>query len=464
MTVIDGLLIFFTIVLVYFIIVLYLNKKGILKKYNITLWGPALMWRTSKGKKILKKISSKKRFWKAFGSSGVVLCFIVMIVMTALIVWQTWAILEFTPEQREMLPGPEFILVLPGINPIIPIDFLWYIIIGLIIAMVFHEFSHGILTLVSKLKVKSLGLLYLIVPIGAFCEPDEEELKKAKTKSRMRIYAAGPTANFVVVLVTLLIFSFGFMSAVQPVADGAKIYSIDNNSPAESIGLEQGYVITYFNNTRIKSASDYYEVLLNTSANTSIPITYYNGQDRIDKFVYLTDLYTEHEKRGYQNNASFKGVGYLGIFLLNDNVFNMYISALKNPFRGGSPNAFLLVYILPLWGYFQGYNPIIAPFTNSYIITGPLSVIPGPIFWFIVNALFWIFWINLAVAIFNVLPIIPLDGGFLFNDALGAFVRRVKKGVTKEQQESISQKITVGLSLFLLFLVLFPFFIKYLPF
>ena len=51
MSIIEGLLIFFSIVLIYFILVKILTKKGILEKLNISLYGPALLLRTNKGKK-----------------------------------------------------------------------------------------------------------------------------------------------------------------------------------------------------------------------------------------------------------------------------------------------------------------------------------------------------------------------------------------------------------------------------
>ena len=52
---------------------------------------------------------------------------------------------------------------LPGLNPVIP---LWYGILALVIAMVVHEFSHGILSRVANVKVKALGLLMFFFPVG----------------------------------------------------------------------------------------------------------------------------------------------------------------------------------------------------------------------------------------------------------------------------------------------------------
>ncbi|MCK5113082.1 MAG: site-2 protease family protein, partial [Thermoplasmatales archaeon] len=368
------------------------------------------MWRTNKGKKFLKKVAKKKRFWEAFGSSGIVLCIIAMILMTVMLIWQAWFVSGFTPEQKEALPGPEIALILPGINPILPIEYIGYILLAFIVAIVVHEFSHGILTIASKLKVKSLGILYLILPIGAFCEPDEEGLKKAKTKSRMRIYAAGPTSNFIVVLITILLFSFVFMSSVQPAADGVGIAYVGEDTPAEKIDLSPGAILIDINDTKVTNISDFYRSIENTRANQTINISYVKAEKTYTSKITLADKYN------YTKNQSHIGKGYLGIG--PSNIYDAFLPILKNPFAG-FPDGFLLFYIIPLLGYFQGYNPIVSPFTDSYVITGPLSVIPNNLFWIIVNALYWIFWLNFAVALFNVLPMVPLDGGFLFNDAMG---------------------------------------------
>ena len=453
MSLIEGLLIFLAIVTLYSFIVFTLNKKGILKKYNISFMGPALMWRTKKGRNFLKKIAEKKRFWKAFGSSGIVLCFITMILMTLMLIWQAWFVFGFTPEQKEALPGPEIALVLPGINPILPLEYIGYILLAFIVAIVVHEFSHGILTIASKLKVKSLGILYLILPIGAFCEPDEEGLKKAKTKSRMRIYAAGPTSNFVVVLITILLFSFVFMSSVQPAADGVGIAYVGEDTPAEKIDLSPGAILIDINDTKVTNISDFYRSIENTRANQTINISYVKAEKTYTSKITLADKYN------YTKNQSHIGKGYLGIG--PSNIYDAFLPILKNPFAG-FPDGFLLFYIIPLLGYFQGYNPIVSPFTDSYVITGPLSVIPNNLFWIIVNALYWIFWLNFAVALFNVLPMVPLDGGFLFNDAMGSLIKRVKRGLSDEQREKIVKNVSVAISLTILVLIIFPWLIKYL--
>ncbi|GAG54283.1 unnamed protein product, partial [marine sediment metagenome] len=308
----------------------------------------------------------------------------------------------------------------------------------------------------SKLKVKSLGILYLIIPLGAFCEPDEKQLRNAKTSSRMRVYAAGPTSNFTVVLISILLFSFVFMPAVQHAADGIGIISVGKDTPAEEFDIQSGMIITHINDTKINTFYDFFIVMNNTWANQTVNISYV-GQENYTKSVVLSDKYNEYEKRNPEsNNKSYMGKGYLGV---GPNPFIDFLPILKNPFSD-FPNNFLLFYIIPLLGL-DGYNPIYSPFTDSYIITGPLSFIPSNIFWVIVSALYWIFWLNLAVGLFNVLPMIPLDGGFLFNDAIGSFIRRVKKNLSDEKREKIVKNVSLVTSLLILFMVLFPWLVKY---
>ena len=460
MSIIESLLIFFAIVLIYFVSVIILNKKGLLEKLNISLYGPALLLRTNKGKNFLKKIAQVKRFWKAFGSFAIVFCFIAMIIMVTILVWQAWAVMGFTAEERELIPGPEIALVLPGINPILPLEFIGYIILALVVAIIVHEFSHGILTLAGDLKVKSLGILYFIIPVGAFCEPDEEQLKKTDTAKRMRVYAAGPLANFVVVLISILMFSFIFMSAVQPAADGIGVLEVYDDSPAYEIGIRPGAIITSINGTDLTSYSSfqdssdkYKEIMNDTKANETITISYVYKQKKYTKDIKLTDRYD------YFGVESNKGKGYTGIYSLIG--IDEHLAILKNPIAENFPTGFLFFYVLPLIGYFQGYNPIVAPFTESYVITGPLSTIPTDVFWMIVNALYWIFWLNLAVGLFNVLPMIPLDGGFLFNDAISSTVMRFKKDITEEKKEKIVKNISLVISLLILLAIIFPFLIKY---
>ena len=465
MSIIEGLLIFIAILSSYFMIVFILHKKGILKKYSLSFTGPFLLLRTKKGRGFLKKIASKKRFWKAYGSFAIVLAIIIMIIMVIIFVWQfSWLLgLDITAEQKAELPGPEFALVLPGINPIIPLEYLFYVILAFIIAIIVHEFSHGILTYASDLKVKTMGLIYLIVPMGAFVEPDEEQLKKTTIAKRMRIFAAGPIANFVVVLITIMLFSFVFMSSVepiQPIKEGVTVFEVIENSPADKISITKRSVILSINETELSDYENFdsrflafSQAISQINSNDTVNISYYYNGKYYDKNITVDDKYN------YTGNITDIGKAFTGIYSFIP--IESHLEILKNPITTSFPDGFLFFFVLPITSYFEGYNPIVSPFTDSYEINGPLGALPAGFFWFIVNALYWVFWLNLMVGLFNVLPMGPLDGGYLFKDLIRGLVKKIKKGISEEKLEKIVKNVSLVISLTILFLILFPFLFKY---
>lgn len=450
MSFIEILAIIIGILGVYAFISFYLKHKGYFEKYNISFYGPAWMIRTKKGVGFLKRISEYKRFWRGYGKLAILVCFIMMIVMVTLIIVNMWTVLGFTPEQQESLPGIEFGLILPGINPILPLDYLVYIIIALVIGIIVHEFSHGILTFVHGLKVKSLGLLYLIIPLGAFCEPDEEQLQETSKGKRMQVYASGPMSNFVIALITLLLFSYVGMGAVEPIEGVHVAYAIDN-SPAEKIGLTAGTVVTSLNNMEVKNVPEFTQVMDAVSVNQTIPITFYK-ENSILKTTITPVSRSEFSGNATQKNMSFIGIGF-------NNYVKGFIDSLQHPLT--SSDGLILLYSLPLIGYFIGYNPLVSPYTQGLKLTGVASLIPLPVFWILLNVIFWIFWLNLLLGFFNVLPMIPLDGGFLFNDGLRSIIQRFRTNLSEERTEAIVRRISMFISLIVLFLVLFPWLVKY---
>jgi membrane-associated protease RseP (regulator of RpoE activity) len=132
---------------------------------------------------------------------------------------------------------------------------------------------------------------------------------------------------------------------------------------------------------------------------------------------------------------------------------------LKNPLQD-PVYSFFIVLALPIFGL-EGFNPIISPFVESYTIEGPLAALPTNVFWIIVNILYWVAWLNLMVGIFNILPMVPLDGGYLFSDAIRTIVKRLKKDISDEKSEKIVGKVTLIFSLFILFVILAPIFLRY---
>jgi membrane-associated protease RseP (regulator of RpoE activity) len=51
--------------------------------------------------------------------------------------------------------------------------------------------------------------------------------------------------------------------------------------------------------------------------------------------------------------------------------------------------------------------------------------VPVPeVFWGLVHVAFWCAWININVGIFNAIPMVPLDGGYIMKEGVDAVLRR----------------------------------------
>jgi len=406
------------------------------------------MFKTEKGRGLIYRLSRRKRFWRWFGNFGIVICFITMVAMVLLLLWQFWLLGEhMTKETAERLPGVNMVLIIPVINPILPIG---YTIIAIIVAVVFHELSHGISGASQGLKIKSMGILAFIIPIGAFVEPDEEGLKRLGIRKRMKVFASGPAANLLVSIVCLLIFSFALMSSVSIAADGVGVGYVVKDSPAQGIGLEFGSVILEINGSRVKNIDDFFVAMNKTCANQTISIKFYKDGKIFNTTVKLADKYM------FTKDEKDKGKGFLGVGPTTG--YKYSLSILKNPFNK-FPDSFFYLYAMPLSTFFNGYNPITEPYIKFYEVKGVFASSPE-IFWSLANAIYWVFWLNLAVGLFNVLPMIPLDGGYLMQDVLDGLLERFR--IRKDKKEKITRAVMTSTSLFILFLVIYPLLLKYL--
>jgi len=426
----DPLIIALIIIIAWFVLLYVLAKKSILEKLKMSLMGPFIMWKTVRGRKFLDRLAKPKRFWKIFGDFSVALCIIIMILLTAFLIWSATLVPSIP---RESAPRPELLLGVPGLNPIIPIG---YGILGLVVAIVFHEFFHGILARVAKVRLQSLGVLLFIVPIGAFVEPDEDELKKLPRRKRARLFAAGPTINILLALLFAVIFSSVMMSSVRPGHEGVGITEIYmENSPAEQAGLVPGMIIFSANGTNITNLGEFVLAMDRTTPGQDIEIkTYFRGEERVHNITLA---------------ASEDGRAIIGVRLMT--VTTAYFHPIEGAgYFGGVERSILYYVFLP----FLSMPPTQEPLTDFYVIEGPWSSIPASMFWVLAASVYWIFWINIMLGATNVLPAVPLDGGYIFRDGLDKVIERLKKDMKPERREVIVRNVSYALALTILALIL----------
>jgi membrane-associated protease RseP (regulator of RpoE activity) len=314
--------------------------------------------------------------------------------------------------------GPGSILLLPGINPMLPIVYGW---IAIVLAIVIHEGAHGIIARNVKLNVKSSGLLFfLFVPIGAFVDVDEEQIKKAKPRSALKVMAGGVGANIVVAAVCLLGVLL-LVGSVTPVINGVYINDVSAGFPAQTAGLLPKDVFISIDNVTIRNATQLRATLDNKTAGDTIQVTVARGDNWQLRFSTTVNL-TASENRTIMGVTSYD-------LLTEQRLENYRTFSLER----------LSMYLVPptLASGLVPFSDFLAPFYSN----------PIPQWQILANGLFWIWFVNFNLAIFNALPIYPLDGGRIFDITL-------KKAVGKRISEKAIRSITIGATIACVILVL----------
>jgi membrane-associated protease RseP (regulator of RpoE activity) len=461
----NGIQIALIIIFIYILLVIFIRVyiKPNLEKYSLGFYGPLLMWRTVRGKKTIDKLAKYKKFWNAYATFSIVVVFIAMFLMLGMILLSAYLATQI---DTDPVP-PENILVLPGLNPIIP---LWYGLFALIIAVIIHEFAHGILARVADIKIKSLGMVMFIIPIGAFVEPDEEKLKNTTKLKRDRVFAAGPATNIFVGLVIGLIFAWGFMGSLEPVHDGVLVIDVTEDYPAEMAGILPGMVITHIEGSNTSGGSlgsvevtdheSFSDFLNKTSVNDTVNVTVYNGEETV--VLRNITLFDKGEVKSIGDRDQYKGKGFLGVSARNTDDF---INRLAYPVRSADSVGGAMFNLLYL-GMFMPLDTTILPFheplINVYEPTGSLAAIPEPIFWILANVLYYLFWLNILLGAFNAIPAVPLDGGYPYRDALDTIVKKLRPHLDKDQRESTVNTLTAYTALLILFIFIWILAVPYL--
>lgn len=432
----NPLFIFVLVISIWIIIMYVLHKKKVLEGTPFALSGPFLLWKTERGKRFIDWLSRPKRFWKIYGDFSIVLTLIIMFTFLVVLMWVATLVMNI-PEGRA--PRPEMILGIPGLNPFIPI---WYGILGLVIAMVVHEFSHGVLTRLAKAKIESLGVVLFVLPIGAFVEPNEEELTVMSKRKRSRLFAAGPTTNIIVALICSLIFTQAFIGSAQPKAIGNGIIGVISETPAANASLEPGMIITsveYNGSVTILNNSTAFGLLmLTTEPGRNVSLTIFHNGQVLQREVELTSRDNQTQ-------------GLLGVYTIYTGTGKqIYYPTLYPDSLEGTMYSLLVYITLPI----RGLSPIEKPYTDFYQPEGIMAGLPEPAFWVLANSFYWVFWINLMLGLTNALPAVPLDGGYVFRDGLDTFLSRFKKDMKPERREIIVRNVSYFLAFFILALIL----------
>jgi len=424
-------------ILAYSFIVIAL-KSRIEKNKNFSLMGPFLMIKSVLGINLIQRIGSHKRLWHGFGILSILLVAILMPSIFVLLVVEALIVYKIPASKA---PQPTELIGIPGINPFIPVI---YGIIALIVAVVIHELFHGFVAKSNGMSIKSTGILYFIVPIGAFVELDEEHMKKISKKPRSMIAAAGPGINFVLAFVFLMLF-FGMVSTtvVPAYHNGMGVYSVYSNSAAQHAGIVPGDILISINNVTINNDSSLEYAINSTKPGMVVGTSYWD----YNKNAVVTQYVTMTNKSLLTGNLNNKSLPFFGVSVVSTTGF---LSFIKNPFNGNFIGGFVLFIALP----FLGMEPIAQPLIHYYTLQGPLAFLPLSYFWFGVNLFYWLFWMNLMLSLTNALPAVPLDGSYVYKDGVSYLLEKLFKKIDAIEVDKISNNILVITSFLVFFLII----------
>ena len=160
----------------------------------------------------------------------------------------------------------------PGLAPLLPgITIpLFAGILSLIVILVVHEFSHGILSRVYGIKVKKVGIAILgVIPIGAFVEPDENKLKKIDKNKQNNIFIAGISANFIFAIIFFLFLVVFLIYIIPTMSSGTYLYisGVFKGSPSYNV-IPLGSILKQWNGVNVTNIS-----VLEAAAKADKPFT-----------------------------------------------------------------------------------------------------------------------------------------------------------------------------------------------
>ncbi|MDY6770865.1 MAG: site-2 protease family protein [Candidatus Nanohaloarchaea archaeon] len=431
--------------------------------------------RTEHGIEFLDRVAKRApRLWKVWSTLGVIGSFVVMgfivyflfknglkVLMSAQAVPAVGLLLPTVGGQASM--GPGYFLV--------PF---WYWIVGISTVAIFHEMMHGVIARNEGFPIKSVGWFVLGILPGAFVEPegeemlpdasddDEEEADDDKDedadddedddgplrvegpwgdgdwKSKLRVLAAGSAANL-----TIALLIFGVMLGMTTTAhgqreikglyeyNGAEIVSIYNNTAADRAGLKPGMVVASMDGHTVTDVRDFLRIGSNFSVNETVWMAgTYNGSRfnisaeietrQVRNFTYrpapIDPLLVALERRvpgTIENYAAYNDwvVGedirtelerwrwirrnYEGM----DQRASERIDALEAKLEDG-PEPFLGVGIVSATSVKAGMAPLV-----------PIAEVLLKLFFFMVM-------IHAGIGAANMMPIKPLDGGWMLSTVM----------------------------------------------
>jgi len=357
-------------------------------KKNIKREGIVFIRRSKFFVKNIEKFGTKhEKILNIFGNISVVIGFLISLFSLYFLITLLFIKVK-APAIQIILPS------LPGIcesNIFLCLNPIYWIVIILIVAFS-HEIMHALLSEANKVKIKSVGYAIFIFLPAFFVEPNEKEFEKRKTIQKLRILSVGSIGNLLIALFTIL-FLFLLYFILFPFFSfyGLEVEVIPNSS-------------AYFANLT--------GIILKIEGKEA---TIKNLREILSKKEENESILIETTEGIYKFNLTNRIIG----IRIKREIYNSTISFLS-----------------PLFNYSKNFYYCFALREPAYCS-------------FIFNSFaFLLILISIGVAIFNLLPLKPLDGGKMWEELL--------KLVFPKKYREISNTLSIFVFIIILLLILKP--------
>lgn len=149
------------------------------------------------------------------------------------------------------------------------------LLFSIILLLIVHEASHGIMARVKGVRIKSTGIgAFFFIPL-AFVEVDDKDLEELRRFDRIKIFSAGSFANILVYFVLAFMvsnFLHPFMMREMMEVKGVKITHVYEGTPAYESNLTAGMVIREINGVKINNLSDFRRVMEKVKAGEEVEL------------------------------------------------------------------------------------------------------------------------------------------------------------------------------------------------
>ncbi len=362
---------------------------NLLQRWNYTpdwirIRGPLVSLQSTRGGRLLERMAGPRRFWRQITTIGTVLSFGAMGLMVA--------ILSFSLTTDGSVGSLQYTVFSVQV---LSVQYLAVVVLSLII----HELGHGILCYVEDIEIKSVGFTLLLgLPVAAYVTQDTESRNEAAVAARLRMFAAGLTNNLVLGMIAFLLL-VGPIAGSLVAVPGVHVGSTVSESPADSIGVERGDVITRIDDRPVANGSEL-NAALGSTTNGTVQLTLATGESMS---VAVSPG---------SSNLSATAFG------VREHQTTQFLDRLE---RGSVVDRLSFLIVAPVVSSLTAdYSHSLLGFsgttTGFYTVSGPLAAFGG-VGTSLATVVFWAAWINLVLGVANSLPALPTDGSHLIRAA-----------------------------------------------